>query len=434
MLPPASSADPAPAPTAERSSDTDAERWAAHGQLTYTEQESNDFNDPYRGTNSLSPGRGAETIDGTFSVGARLAGGTEAWISLEVDQGFGLNDTVGLAGFSSGEAYKVGRNSPYLRLPRVFLRDTINVGDTTEAVAAGATQLAGTRSQDAWVLTIGKFSVTDIFDANQYAHDSKVDFLNWTAIDAGTFDYAADAWSYTVGAALERFAGPWTVRLGLFDLSTIPNSTHLDPGGHEFQMLAEIERRYELGGQAGKALITVFDSRARMARLQDALALARETDTVPDVSKVRQYRSHAGVSASLEQALSPALGVFARVGQGDGRVEAYEFTDVDHSVSAGLAIKGVGWSRSDDTVGFAGIVNRISGVREAYLAAGGLGILVGDGELPHPGPEEILEAYYSWAVHGNAWLTVDGQRIAHPAYNRDRGPVTVIALRAHVAF
>ncbi len=40
------------------------------------------------------------------------------------------------------------------------------------------------------------------------------DFLNWTVIDAGTFDYAADAWGYTAGAAVEWYQGAWTLRGG----------------------------------------------------------------------------------------------------------------------------------------------------------------------------------------------------------------------------
>ena len=53
------------------------------------------------------------------------------------------------------------------------------------------------------VFTVGKFAVTDVFDTNRYAHDARSDFLNWTALDAGTLDYAADAWGYTVGAAAQ---------------------------------------------------------------------------------------------------------------------------------------------------------------------------------------------------------------------------------------
>jgi high affinity Mn2+ porin len=366
--------------------------------------------------------------------GRRLWEGAEAWISPEIDQGFGLDNTVGLAGFSSGEAYKVGRNAPYLKLPRVFIRQTINSDEATESIAAGPTQLAGLRSADYWVLTVGKFSVPDIFDVNQYAHDPKVDFLNWTAIDAGTFDYAADAWAYTVGAALERYTGPWTARLGLFDLSTVPNSTHLDPGGHEFQMIAELERRHHIGGQPGKTLVTVYDSRGRMGRLQDAITLALQTNSAPDIAKVRQYRSRTGISLSLEQAIDTNLAVFVRAGKAGGNVEAYEFTDVDRTLSAGLSLKGARWSREADTIGLAAVANGISGVREAYLNAGGLGILAGDGRLPHPGAEQILESYYSCEVRSGVWLTFDYQHITNPAYNRDRGPASVFALRAHAAF
>ena len=52
-------------------------------------------------------------------------------------------------------------------------------------------------------LTVGKFSVVDVFDTNSYAHDPRGDFLDWSVIDAAAFDYAADAWGYTVGAAVE---------------------------------------------------------------------------------------------------------------------------------------------------------------------------------------------------------------------------------------
>ena len=115
------------------------------------------------------------------------------------------------AGFPSGEAYKVGRKRPYLRLPRAFVRQTLDVGAADEAVEGSADQLAGWHSTDRWVLTIGKFAVTDVFDGNPYAHDPRGDFLNWAAVESGSFDYAAEAWGYSVGAAAERYRGPWAV-------------------------------------------------------------------------------------------------------------------------------------------------------------------------------------------------------------------------------
>lgn len=178
-----------------------SEQWAVHGQFTYVEQNTDAFSAPYAGPNSLTPSQGRETTDATLYMGTRLWRNAELWIAPELDQGFGLDDTLGLAGFPSGEAYKVGKNQPYLRLPHAFVRQTINSDDDVERVDADLLQLGGFRSANRWVFTVGKFSVTDIFDTNQYAHDPRNDFLNWAAVDAGSFDYAADAWGYTVGAA-----------------------------------------------------------------------------------------------------------------------------------------------------------------------------------------------------------------------------------------
>src|SRR6202165_5338822 len=175
-----------------------AESFAIHGQFTYVEQETSDFHAPYAGANSLSPNRGAETMDATLYLGARLWPGAEGWINGEVDQGRGLDDTLGVAGFPSGEAYKVGKNQPYLRLPRAFVRQVIDTGDDREAVEGTADQLGGSRCPDRWVFTVGKFGVTDIFDGNQYAHDPRGDFLNWSAVDAGSVDYVAEAWGVYV--------------------------------------------------------------------------------------------------------------------------------------------------------------------------------------------------------------------------------------------
>jgi high affinity Mn2+ porin len=281
---------------------------------------------------------------------------------------------------------------------------------------------------------VGKFSVGDVFDNNQYAHDPRSDFLNWAAVDAGTYDYAADAWAYTVGAALEWYQGDWALRVGLFDLSNVPNSPDLEPGFHEFQYDAEVERSLEIRGQPGKVRITAFDSRGRMGLLNEAVALAASTGAPVDIALVRRYRSRLGVSLDIEQQIAPGLGVFARAGKAAGNVEAYEFTDIDRTLSGGLSLTGSRWGRSDDTLGIGGILNGISADRERYLNAGGLGLLVGDGRLPHPGPEKIVETYYSLSLLHFAHVSFDYQWIANPAYNRDRGPVSVFAVRVHAQF
>jgi high affinity Mn2+ porin len=408
--------------------------FAVHGQFTYIEQEDSGFRAPYRGSNSLTPRRGKETADATFYIGLALWRGAEIWMTPEIDQGFGLDNTLGVAGFPSGEAYKVGKNQPYLRLPRLFVRDTINGQGRREPIEAAASWLAGDQSVNRWVITLGKFAVTDIFDSNQYAHDPRADFLNWAAVDAGAFDYAADAWGFTLGAAAEWYRGPWTLRAGAFDLSNVPNSPHLEPGFHEFQILLEAEHRHEMAGRSGKVMVTMFESRGRMGLLLAAVQLAERNGAPVDIAQVRAYRSRLGVDLNLEQQLAWDLGLFLRVSKAAGNVEAYEFTDIDRSVSAGLSMKGSAWSRDRDRAGVAAINNGISAARRQYLNAGGLGILIGDGKLPHPAAEQIIETYYSAALLRRADFSLDYQWVRNPGYNRDRGPVSVFAVRIHAQF
>jgi high affinity Mn2+ porin len=419
---------PTTGPTAPKS-----DNWSVHGQTTYVEQYAFPFRAPYRGTNSLDSGAGRETWDATFYVGARLWPGAELWINPEVDQGFGLSGTLGVAGFPSAEAYKVGADYPYARLPRMFIRQTIALGDATEQVESGANQFSGAVAKDKLVITAGKFSAVDVFDNNKYAHDPRVDFLNWAIVDTGTFDYAADAWAFTYGTAVEWYKGPWTLRAGLFDLPIVPNSTDLDPHFAQFQWIGEIERRYDLWGQPGKLAFTGFLTRGRMGRFDDAVQLADLTGEPADIAAVRRYQSRTGISFNLEQQLFANVGMFVRGGTANGAFEPFAFTDIDRTIAAGVVISGEAWGHKDHTFGFAGVVNDISKDEVAYLNAGGLTALIGDGKLPHPGNEKILETYYSLPV--SFWrVTADYQLITNPAYNKDRGPVSAIAARVRTQF
>jgi high affinity Mn2+ porin len=407
--------------------------WSLHSQTTFAAQYAPPFHAPYRGANSLDPNAGRETWDTTLYVGRQLWEGAELWVNPEIDQGFGLSDTHGIAGFPNGNAYKIGATYPYLRLPRAFIRQTIDLGGENEKVGSDLNQFAGSQSSNRLVITVGKFAVWDWFDGNKYAHEPRSDFTNWALIDTATFDYAADSWGYTYGATVEWYQGPWTWRGCFCDLSIVPNSPELDPTFKQFQWIGEIEHRHELWGQPGKIIVTGFLSRGRMGRFDDALNLAEATGSPPDTSLVRRYASRGGIGLSVEQQVSADLGVFARAGWADGNVEPYEFTDADRTVAVGLSLSGQRWGRPNDTFGLAGIVNGISGIHAAYLNAGGLGILVGDGQLPHPGSEQIIEALYSFPV--GSWLaTLDYQLVANPGYNRDRGPVSIIGTRLHAQF
>ena len=407
--------------------------WSIHGQTTFVDQYANPFRSPYVGQNSLIPNQSRETWDVTFYAGLHLWQGAEFWFNPEIDQGFGLSSTFGVAGFPSGESYKVGAAYPYARLPRMFIRQTIDLGGKSETVDPDINQFGASRTADRLVITFGKFSVPDIFDTNKYAHDPRNDFLNWALIDTGTLDYAADAWAFTYGTALEWYQGLWTYRVGLFDDPIVPNSTELDPTFGQFQAVGEIERRYDFWGKPGKIAVTGFLTRARLGRYSDAVELAEMTGGTPSVAAVRNYTSRSGVSINAEQQITPDVGFFARAGFVSPDIEQVAFTDMTDTFAAGVAISGNAWGRSGDTIGVAVDVNIFSPQAEAYLNAGGLGALVGDGKLPQPGPEEIIETYYSVPV-ASVRATVDYQFINNPAYNEQRGPVSVIGVRLHSQF
>ena len=423
------------APVLAQESAASAQTFALHIQATAVVQGHGAFTSPYRGAESLDPGaRGNETTDLTLYAGVSPWRGAQLWINPEIDQGFGLSNTVGVAGFPSGEAYKVGARDPYLKLPRLFLRQTIDLGGERRTDEADINVLGGDHAADRLVFTVGKFGVPDVFDANAYTHDPRQDFFNWTLIDTGSFDYAADAWGFTYGAAAEWYKGDWTLRGGWFDLSDAPNSTTLDATFHQYQLIAEGERRYTLGGQAGKIAITGFVTHGRMGAYADALALAQVTHQDPATSLVQRMNDRAGVSFNIEQSLTDTLGAFVRAGEADGKYEAYEYTDVDQTVAVGLSQAGKPWGRADDKLAAAVVVNDISSAARAYFAAAGGGILVGDGRLTHPGPEAILETYYSLAIVKGLHATIDYQFVQNPAYNRDRGPVSVLGFRLHAQY
>jgi high affinity Mn2+ porin len=409
------------------------DQFAFHGQTTFIEQYAAPFRSPYLGPQSLSPNQGRESLDFMYFIGIKPWKDAELWIDPEFNQGFGLSDTKGIAGFPSGASFKVGSDVPYARIQRFFVRQTIDLGGDTQKVQADQNQFAGSNTTDRLVFTIGKFSVSDVFDQNKYAQNPRKDFMNWALIDAGTYDYAADAWGYTYGAAAEWYQGPWTLRGGVFDISTVPNGTDLDTTFSQFQLDGEIERRYALWNRPGKIAVTGFLTRAKLGTYQDAIALAQATGGPADIAAVRQYRSRSGLSMNLEQEVIDDLGVFARAGFASGDVEPDSYTDIDRTIAAGLSLTGKRWDRPDDTFGFAAVANAITPIHAQFLNDGGLGILIGDGQLPHPGLEQIMEAYYQFPVY--AWKVMfDYQFVINPAYNRDRGPVSIGAIRLHSEF
>ncbi len=412
--------------------------YAILGQATFLDQFHPGFHAAYAGPNSLDSGRrGDETFDATLYAGVRPWHGAEIWVNPEIDQGFGLSNTLGLAAFSSGEAYKVGEAAPYVRVQKLFLRQTLDLGGPSQPVTPDLNQLGGTQTADRIVATIGKFSVGDVFDTNQYAHDARNDFFNWAVIDGGAFDYAADAWGYAYGAAVEWYQHWWTLRLGIFDGSTTPNSKfEAFPLGSQFQAIVEGEARYTLFGHGGKIKLLGFQTRAKLATFAqlEQFYAANPDASETDAESVRRLRNKFGGEINIEQPITASLGAFLRASFSDGRTEAYEFSDIDRSISGGFSLSGASWHRPKDTLGAAYVVDGISKAHKEFFEQGYLGILVGDGKLTNAAPEQVLETYYSFAVRTGIKISADYQLVNHPAYSDDRGPVHIFSGRVHVEF
>ncbi len=408
--------------------------WSAKGQVTVVNQSNAGFGAKYSGDNSLTNTRSSkQTFDTTLYLGLRLWRGAEAYLNPEIDQGFGLSNTVGVAGFPSGEAYKVGAQNPYYRLPRAFLRQTFDLGGESFHMEDQANQMEKNITANNLTLTLGKFSVVDVFDTNTYAHDPRSDFFNWTVVEAGAFDYAADSWGFTQGAALEWTQDWWTLRGGYFALSTQPNNEKIDTQFDQHEWVAEFEERHQLGERPGKFKFLSFVNQGYMGLYADAVKLGALGGTGVDITKVRQMNKRSGWSLNFEQEMSDDLGLFVRYSQNDGAKEAFDFTEVNQSLSSGLLLKGSAWKRHNDSLGLAWVSNRLSADAQSYFKAGGMGILIGDSGLNYAS-EMITEVFYNLVFNETLSMALDYQNIKNPAYNQDRGPVNILGVRLHASF
>ena len=224
-----------------------------------------------------------------------------------------------------------------------------------------------------------------------------------------------------------------SIGAGMFQLSKVPNGKIVGVDFSQYMLVTELEQRYQIRGHGGKVKLLAFVNRSRMGAYRDAVKLAEQTGDTPETGLVRRFASRPGASINIEQGLAHDLGMFLRASLNNGTKEAYEFTEINRSISGGLSLKGGRWGRDNDTVGVAGVVNALSKNARRYFAAGGVGILIGDGQQSYRA-EKILETYYAMRVNRHVTLAVNYQHANNPAYNRDRGPVTLFGVRAHAEF
>jgi high affinity Mn2+ porin len=349
----------------------------------------------------------------------------------EIAGGRGFSGVNGIAGFSNGEITRVGAVEPTPYIARLYYRQTIGLGGEQEKIEDVVNQIQGKRDVDRITVTLGKLTFTDLVDDNKYSHDPRTQFLNWALMYNGAWDYPANVRGYSYGFGIDFNHRDWALRYGVMAEPAVANGGPIDPhfleaNGH----LLEWEGRYEYDDHPGRIRLMSYLNHAHMGDYREAL-LAMPTN--PDVTQTRSYRFKYGFGLNWEQELTKDLGLFGRLGWNDGRTESWAFTPIDRTASLGMLLNGRLWRRPKDQVGIAGALNGLSQDHRNYLAAGGLDFSIGDGRLNYE-LEEILEVFYDLELIKGVSIAADFQEINHPAYNRDRGPVSVGSLRVHLEF
>jgi high affinity Mn2+ porin len=410
------------------------ERYSFHFQQTIITQYKPGFNAPYSGLNSLSPLTETQSsITSTFFGAVRLWKGAEAYFNPEISGGSGLSKTLGVAGFPNGETFRIGGAEPKIYIARLYFKQNFEWGNEKDTIESGVNQLAGLKSKRYFSIAVGKFGMADFFDNNAFSHDPRSQFMNWALMDNGAWDYPANTRGYVIGATAELGQPDWTLRFAFTMVTTQANESVWDAKiGKANTQTLEYERRYTIGGQKGTLRLLGFLNNGKFGDYNLAIA---ENPKAPNVDTTQAYGRHKyGFGINAEQYLSKDFGVFAKASYNDGHTETWFFTEIDRSLTFGGVLKGTQWERGDDEAGLAFIANGLSAPHRNYLADGGYGFLIGDGKLNYA-TEMIAELYYKInAYQKKFFITPDYQFILNPAYNKDRGPVNVFSIRAHVEF
>jgi len=416
-------------------------KWTNHFQLTVIAQTHSAFRSLYRGQNSLADTvePTATSLTSTLFLGRRLWKGAAVYFNPEVSGGKGLSFTTGVACALNGETYRVGATEPEAFIARAYLQQHIPLGKTNnEYVADEVNQIEGTLPSNRITISIGKFAISDFFDNNSYSKDPRTQFFNWSIWANGAWDYPANTRGYTYGVVAELIKSAWAIRVSSVAVPRIANFHLMEYNfSKAHSETIEFDHNFSIHKRPGNVRFIISNTFSRAPSYAEGLnAVAANDSFLLDViSGNAENNSYGGkkfgLGMNVEQQLTNEIGFFSRVGWNDGKYASWAFTEIDHTLSAGLSINGNKWERPDDVFGIALVINGISKDHRNFLKEGGYGFIIGDGNLNY-GHESILEAFYNAKLSKFSWLTFDYQFASNPAYNKDRGPVHVFGVRVHL--
>jgi len=409
------------------------EKFSFHFQNTIITQYKPAFKAAYSGSNSLIPQQETQTsITATIFAGAKLWKGGSIFINPELAGGAALSEAFGVADATNGETFRVGNPAPTLFLARLFYRQLFSLDKIKTYQSADENQLAGNVPLKYLALTIGKISIPDYFDDNIYSHDARTQFMCWSLMDNGAWDYPANTRGYTPSIVLEYVTPKNEIRYAVSLEPLEANGSDMDwkinkASAHSL----EYTHRYFLEEKPGAIRFLGYFNTANMGNFNESIAL---NPTAPDIISTRKYgRTKYGFGINAEQSITKDAGIFFRAGWDDGNNETWAFTEIDRTVSAGISSNGNKWNLPNDNVGMAYVISGISAPHRNYLKHGGKGFELGDGNLNY-GLEQLTELYYSAAIKKDLlYLSGAYQFLINPGYNKARGPVNVFSIRIHAA-
>lgn len=410
-------------------------KYSLHWQTTLIPQYHFNFKAPYSGTNSLLPSEPARaSFTTTFFLNYKPAKNTYIVFNPEVAGGKGFSQTLGIAGFTNGEIYRIGNPKPQAYIARLYVEHRFPLSARKEKVEDDENQVGETTNRDYLSIVVGKFSLADFFDASEISNDPRNQFLNWSLMGSGAWDYPANTRGYTMGMVTQLMYHNFHVRGALTTVPTEANGPELQfKWGKAMGMILEFEKKKLIQKNSRNytdASLGLYWNKARMGSYALSVQKALATFTTPDITDTREYgRDKKGWYISVDNHFNK-IHQYINYSRNDGLNETWAFTEIDRSFATGLRFDGSIWQRKNDHFGIAFVVNGLSDDHKRYLALGGYGFLIGDGKLNY-GTENIVETYYSWNPWKGLFISPDYQFILHPAYNKDRGPVHVVSLRLH---
>lgn len=436
MAVPAASEPQTESPTFTMFPHSQTSRFWVSGQVNVIFQAYPDFHSPYSGPNSLSGfGESKTSRVATLFLGAQVTHRLQALVSIETSGGRGIGDALGLAGFTNLDVVRnptLG-SAPYLA--RAIAQYTLPLSKDEEDAVRTPLSLATKIPVRRLDFRVGRMSTVDFFDQNSVGSDSHLQFLNWTVDNNGAYDYAADTRGYTYGVMAEYQDKRWGVRFGEMLMPKVANGIDLDwnlrrsrAENIEFEFRPQL-----LKDQRTVIRLLSYVNHANMGTYSDAIERFKAgIDPTPVIENTREPGTiKYGFGFNMEQDLPKTFQLYTRLGWNEGQHESFAYTEANSTISFGAAVSGTAWHRKYDKVGAAFVSNGISAAHQEYLRLGGLGFLLGDGNLNY-GRETILEGYYTMHLWRGLYWSFDLQHVNNPGYNRDRGPVLAPGVRVHI--